>query len=302
MERIGFIGLGVMGRPMALHLLRAGHPLTVFARRPEAARPLSEAGAAVAASPRELAQVSDVVFTMVTNSPDVEQVVLGPEGVLHGARPGSVVVDCSTIAPGATRRVAQRLQECGVEMLDAPVSGGGTGAEQATLSIMVGGKPEVFERVKPLFQRLGRTIVHIGGNGAGQVAKAVNQLILITTIEACAEGLALARRCGVDAGKVREALMGGFAASRVLEMLGKRMVEGDFEPGIEARWHWKDLHIVLGLAGEAGLAVPAAAIAAQNYNALMSAGGARRDTAMLIRVLEQESAPPSGSASLENLE
>jgi 2-hydroxy-3-oxopropionate reductase len=288
MERIGFIGLGVMGRPMALHLLRAGHPLTVYARRPEAAQPLTEAGAAVAATPREVAQASDVVFTMVTNTPDVEQVVLGPEGVIHGARPGSVVVDCSTIAPGATRMMAQRLAERGIAMLDAPVSGGGVGAEQATLSIMVGGKPEVFERVKPLFQRLGKTIVHIGDHGAGQVAKSVNQLILVTTIEACAEGLALARRCGVDAARVREALLGGFAASRVLDLLGRRMVEGDFDPGIEARWHWKDMHIALGLAAEAGLPVPAAAIAAQNYNALMSAGGARRDTAMLIRVLERE--------------
>lgn len=289
MDRIGFIGLGVMGRPMALHLLRAGHPLTVFARRIEAARPLTEAGATLAATPRDVARASDVIFTMVTNTPDVEQVVLGPEGVIHGARPGSVVVDCSTIAPGATRVMAQRLAERGVEMLDAPVSGGGIGAEQATLSIMVGGKPEVFERVKPLFQRLGKTIVHIGDHGAGQVAKAVNQLILVTSIEACAEGLALARRCGVDAGRVREALMGGFAASRVLDLLGKRMVEGDFEPGIEARWHWKDMHIALGLAQEVGLAVPAAAMAAQNYNALMSAGGAKRDTAMLIRVLERDS-------------
>lgn len=289
MDRIGFIGLGVMGRPMALHLLRAGHPLTVFARRIEAARPLTEAGATLAATPRDVARAGDVIFTMVTNTPDVEQVVLGPEGVIHGARPGSVVVDCSTIAPGATRVMAQRLAERGVEMLDAPVSGGGIGAEQATLSIMVGGKPEVFERVKPLFQRLGKTIVHIGDHGAGQVAKAVNQLILVTSIEACAEGLALARRCGVDAGRVREALMGGFAASRVLDLLGRRMVEGDFEPGIEARWHWKDVHIALGLAQEVGLAVPAAAMAAQNYNALMSAGGAKRDTAMLIRVLERDS-------------
>lgn len=289
MDRIGFIGLGVMGRPMALHLLRAGHPLTFYARRPESAQALVEAGAASRPSPREVAEASDVVFTMVTNTPDVEQVVLGPDGIIHGAPPGSVLVDCSTIAPGATREMAERLRERGVEMLDAPVSGGGTGAEQATLSIMVGGKPEVFERVKPLFQRLGRTIVHVGGNGAGQVAKAVNQLILVTTIEACAEGLALAGRCGVDPAKVREALLGGFAASRVLEVLGRRMVEGDFAPGIEARWHWKDMHIALGLAQEAGLAVPAAAIAAQNYNALMSAGGGGRDTAMLIRVLERES-------------
>jgi 2-hydroxy-3-oxopropionate reductase len=289
MERVGFIGLGVMGRPMALNLRKGGYPLTVFARSPEAARPLVEAGAVACGSPAEVARASDVVFIMVTNTPDVEQVVLGSEGVIHGARPGSLVVDCSTIAPGATRRIAGKLRERGVEMLDAPVSGGEIGAVQGTLSIMVGGRPDIFERAMPLFERMGRTIVRIGDNGAGQVAKAVNQLILVTTIEACAEGLALARRCGVDADKVREALMGGFAASRVLDVLGKRMVEGNFDPGIEARWHWKDMHIVLGLAQEVGLAIPAAAITAQNYNALMSAGGAKRDTAMLIQIIEGES-------------
>jgi 2-hydroxy-3-oxopropionate reductase len=289
MENIGFIGLGVMGRPMALNLLRSGYPLTVHARRPEAAQPLVQAGAGVCGSPAKVAEASDVVFIMVTDTPDVEQVVLGPEGVIHGARAGSLVVVCSTIAPGATRRMADRLRERGVEMLDAPVSGGEVGAVQGTLSIMVGGRAEIFERAKPLFECMGKTLVRIGEIGAGQVAKAVNQLILVTTIEACAEGLALAERCGVDAGKVREALMGGFAASRVLEVLGKRMVEHDFNPGIEARWHWKDMHIVLGLAQEAGLAIPAAAIAAQNYNALMSAGGAKRDTAMLIDIIEGES-------------
>lgn len=289
MEQIGFIGLGVMGRPMALNLLKGGFPLTVYARRPEAAQPMAQAGAGVRGSPAQVAEASDVVFIMVTDTPDVEQMVLGQEGVIQGARPGSLVVVCSTIAPGAIRRMADQLRARGVEMLDAPVSGGEAGAVQGTLSIMVGGSPEMFERAKPLLECMGKTIVHIGDNGAGQVAKAVNQLILVTTIEACAEGLALADRCGVDAGKVREALMGGFAASRVLDVLGKRMVEHDFNPGIEARWHWKDMHIVLGLAREAGLAIPAAAIAAQNYNALMSAGGARRDTAMLIDVIERES-------------
>jgi len=290
--RIGFVGLGVMGRSMAQNLLRAGYALAVYARRPEAAQSLVSEGASLMASPGEVGRASDIAFTMVTNTPDVEQVVLGDGGLIHGAAAGSVIVDCSTISPGATRRMAETLRARGIEMLDAPVSGGEAGAVQGTLSIMVGGRPEVFDRVRPVLERLGRTIVHVGGNGAGQVAKAVNQLILVTTLEACAEGLALARRCGVDAGKVREALMGGFAASRVLDVMGRRMVEGDFDPGVEARWHWKDMHIVMELAAEAGLAIPAASLAAQNYNALMSGGGARRDTSLLLKVIEREGGGP----------
>jgi len=285
--RIGFVGLGVMGRPMAQNLLKAGYTLAVYARRPETARVLAAGGASLTGSPREVARASDIVFTMVTNTPDVEQVVLGDDGLIHGLAPGSVVVDCSTIAPGATRRMAEILRARGIEMLDAPVSGGEAGAVQGTLSVMVGGRPEVYARVRPVLERMGKTVVHVGENGAGQVAKAVNQLILVTTLEACAEGLALARRCGVDAGKVREALMGGFAASRVLDVMGRRMVEEDYDPGVEARWHWKDMHIVMGLAAEVGLAIPAASVAAQNYNALMSGGGAKRDTSLLVKLIER---------------
>lgn len=286
--RIGFVGLGVMGRPMARNLLAAGYKLTVYARRPEAAQPLLASGATLVESPADVARSSDIAFTMVTNTADVEQVVLGEQGLIQGAAPGAVFVDCSTISPGATRRMAETLRTRGIEMLDAPVSGGETGAVQGTLSIMAGGGPEVFARVRPVLEHLGKTIVHVGGNGAGQVAKAVNQLILVTSLEACAEGLALARRCGVDPGKVREALLGGFAASRVLDVMGRRMVEGDFDPGVEARWHWKDMHIVMELAADAGLAIPAASIASQNYNALMGAGGARRDTSLLVKIIERE--------------
>ncbi len=285
--RIGFVGLGVMGRPMAQNLLKAGYTLAVYARRLETAQVLAAGGASLTGSPREVARASDIVFTMVTNTPDVEQVVLGDDGLIHGLAPGSVVVDCSTIAPGATRRMAEILRARGIEMLDAPVSGGEAGAVQGTLSVMVGGRPEVYARVRPVLERMGKTVVHVGENGAGQVAKAVNQLILVTTLEACAEGLALARRCGVDAGKVREALMGGFAASRVLDVMGRRMVEEDYDPGVEARWHWKDMHIVMGLAAEVGLAIPAASVAAQNYNALMSGGGAKRDTSLLVKLIER---------------
>jgi 2-hydroxy-3-oxopropionate reductase len=229
------------------------------------------------------------VFTMVTTTADVEQVLLGPAGVIEAARPGSVVVILATISPGATRRIGAKLAEGGVETLDAPVSGGPVGATDGTLSIMVGGKPDVFERVKPLFQCLGKTIVHLGELGAGQVTKACNQLALVVTIQAVAEALALARRAGVDPGKVREALLGGLAQSRALEVLGSRMIERDFAPGMEARLHHKDMGIVLELAHELGIPLPAAALATQQLNALIGAGGGRRDPAGLIEVLERMS-------------
>jgi 2-hydroxy-3-oxopropionate reductase len=284
---VGFIGLGIMGRPMAMHLVRGGHELAVWARQPASAEPLKTAGARVCASPAEVAQNAEVVFTVVTDAADVEAVVLGANGIVHGARPGTVVVDMGTISPLATRRIAAALAGRGLEMLDAPVSGGPMGAGEGTLSIMVGGKAEVFARVKPLFECMGRTIVHMGGNGAGQVTKACNQLSLCVTAQGVAEALALARRLGVDPGKVREVMAGGIAASRVLEVFGKRMVERDFEAGIEARLYHKDLDIVLDLMHEAGLAAPAAALTMQQINAMMSAGDARRDLSGLLRVLER---------------
>jgi 2-hydroxy-3-oxopropionate reductase len=287
--RLGFIGLGAMGNAMALNLIKGGHSLSVWARRPEATKPLLDAGATACASPAELAARSEAVFTMVTTTADVEQVLLGPAGVIEAARPGSVVVILATISPGATRRIGAKLAEGGVETLDAPVSGGPVGATDGTLSIMVGGKPDVFERVKPLFQCLGKTIVHLGELGAGQVTKACNQLALVVTIQAVAEALALARRAGVDPGKVREALLGGLAQSRALEVLGSRMVERDFAPGMEARLHHKDMGIVLELAHELGIPLPAAALATQQLNALIGAGGGRRDPAGLIEVLERMS-------------
>lgn len=289
--KVGFIGLGTMGRPMALHLVRSGHDLAVWARRSASAEPLQSAGARVCASPAEVAQNAEVVFTVVTAAPDTEAVVLGANGVVHGARAGTVVVDMATISPLATRRIAAALGERGVEMLDAPVSGGPMGAEQATLSIMVGGKPEVFARVKPLFECMGKTIVHMGENGAGQVTKACNQLSLCVTAQGVAEALSLARRLGVDPARVREVMAGGIAASRVLDVFGKRMVERDFEGGIETRLYHKDLDIVLGLVHEAGLPAPAAALAMQQINAMMSAGDTHRDLSGLVRVLERMAAP-----------
>lgn len=281
--KVGFIGLGVMGRPMAAHLRRAGHELHVWARRPDAADGLD---AIRHTSPAELGRHCEVVFTIITSSADVEAVALGDDGLIHGLAAGTVLVDCSTIAPDAARRIAARLAERGIAMLDAPVSGGGQGAIDATLAIMAGGDAAVLERVRPLLDCLGKRIVHVGPNGAGQVAKACNQMIMVAAIEAVAEAMRLATAAGVDAGKVRDALAGGSAGSRVLDVMGKRMVERDFAAGIEARLHHKDFGLVLEAARGAGVPVPLTAVVAQQLNALMAQGWGRDDTASLLRVLE----------------
>ena len=286
-ENLGFIGIGAMGAPMALNLLKAGHAVTVWARRPEAAAQLVAAGARLADSPAAVARAARVVFTMVTAAADCETVTLGENGIIAGAARGSVVVDMATISPLAARRIAEALEARGIEHVDAPVSGGPMGARDATLSIMAGAKTEVFERVKPLLQCLGKTILLMGGHGAGQVTKACNQLVLTVTLEGVAEAMNLAARCGVEPGRVREAMLGGFAASRVLELFGGRMVARDFENGVDARFYHKDLNIVLGLVHELGLPAPAAAVTLQNINALVGSGGARSDFSRLIEVLER---------------
>jgi 2-hydroxy-3-oxopropionate reductase len=287
LPKLGFIGLGVMGRPMALNLIKGGYAMTVYARRAEAAAPLIAAGALAAANPAEVARAADVVFSLVTASVDSEEVALGAQGIAEGARAGSVVIDMATISPLVTRRIARALAARGIEHMDAPVSGGPAGAQGATLSIMAGGKPQVFARVKPLFECLGKTILHMGDNGAGQVTKACNQLCLTVTAEAVAEALALARSCGLDPARVHEALMGGVAASRVLELFGRRMVSRDFGAGIDSRLYHKDLGIVLELAQEAGLPLPAGAVVKQQINALMGAGEGNADFSVLIRALER---------------
>ena len=284
--KLGFVGLGVMGRPMALNLMKGGHAMSVYARRAESAAPLVAAGAKRCATPAELAADAEVIFTMVTSSRDVEEVALGVQGIVHGARPGSVYVDMETIAPATARAVASALAVKGIDMLDAPVSGGPMGAEQATLSIMAGGKAEVFERIRPLFTCMGGTVLHMGDHGAGQVTKACNQLALLVNAQGTAEAMTLARASGLDPAKVREVMLGGVAASRVLELFGKRMVERDFSPGIEARLYYKDLHIVLDLAHEAGLPLPAGALTMQNVNALIGRGEGGSDLSALIKVLE----------------
>lgn len=283
--RVGLIGPGIMGRPMAINLLKAGHAVAVHARRRKAATPLAAAGATVCASPREVAERADVVFTVVSDTPDVEAVLLGPDGVIAGARPGTLVVDMSTISPTATRRIAAALGAKGVTMLDAPVSGGEAGAIAGTLSIMVGGAPEDFQRALPLLQVLGGNVVHIGGHGAGQVAKLCNQVVVAETVNAVAEALALARAAGVDPGRVREALLGGFAGSRVLEVHGRRILEGDYAPGFKARLHDKDMRLVRELAAEVGVDLPAADHVAGLIAGLVARGDGELDSSAIARLV-----------------
>jgi 2-hydroxy-3-oxopropionate reductase len=285
-EKVGYIGLGIMGRPAALNLLKAGYPVRVWARRDESMDPLLAAGATPCSSPAEVARQTGIIFTNVSDTPDVEEVVLGDSGAIHGARAGSVIVDMSTISPLATRRIAARLLQQGVEMLDAPVSGGESGAIAGTLSFMVGGKDEVFERVRPLFEVMGKNIVHCGDNGAGQVTKACNQIVVTQAIAAVGEAFVFARRNGVDPGRVREALLGGFAGSKVLEAHGQRMLDRDFTPGFKARLHRKDMRIVLDTAAELGIALPGAAVGAQYINALVGGGDGELDSSAIYKLQE----------------
>ncbi len=250
MERIGFIGLGIMGKSMACNLLRAGYAVTVYNRSPGPIAALVEVGASVADSPKAIAAQSDVVITCISDSPDVEAVVLGPSGILEGARSGLLYIDMSTIAPAVARQVYEELQAQGVESLDAPVSGGDIGAQQGTLSIMVGGNPAAFQRALPILQVLGKNIVHMGAAGAGQVTKACNQIVVALTVQAVAEALTLATKSGVDPAKVREALLGGFAQSKVLEVHGQKMLDGNFQPGFKLDLFRKDMNIVLQTARE----------------------------------------------------
>ncbi len=286
--KVGFIGTGAMGRPMILNLLAGGHEVFFYARRAEAAAPLVAAGATPCPSPQAVAQHAPIVITIVTTGDDVEQVTFGPEGLAAGLAPDSVLVDMSTIPPGTARRIAARLKEQGVHMLDAPVSGGEVGAQAGTLAIMVGGDAEILERVRPVFLSMGKTIVHIGGNGAGQVSKMCNQAIMVAAIEACAEAFAFAKASGVDGSKVLTALAAGSAGSRVLEVMGARMVAGDFQAGIEARLHHKDFRIVLAEAHAMGLPMPVAAQVWQQLNSLMARGWGKQDTSVLLKVVTGE--------------
>ena len=286
---IGFIGLGLMGKPMARNLMKAGYRLVVHNRSRGAVDVLAAEGATAALSPQEAAETADVVITMLPADTHVEEVVLGQNGVLDGLRPDTVLVDMSTISPSTVKKIARRLTEKEAYMLDAPVSGGDVAAIDATLSIMVGGNPEIFERVLPIFQKLGRNINYIGENGAGQVTKAANQIIVALTIEAVAEAFIFAKKSGVDPSRVREAIMGGYAQSRILELHGKRMIDRNFKPGGKARSHKKDIEIVLSVARDLDICLPATAFSAHLWNALAAQGGLDLDHSAMVKVLESMS-------------
>jgi 2-hydroxy-3-oxopropionate reductase len=285
--RVGFVGLGIMGRPMALNLLKAGHTVTVWARRPESMTPLLEAGAAPGDSPAAVAAVSDVVFSMVADAPDVHEVMLGLHGVAQGAHADLIAVDMSTIPPAAAKSIGKALFDQHVIFLDAPVSGGEVGAIAGTLSIMVGGDPVAFGKVQPLFACMGKNIVHIGASGAGQVAKAANQILTGIGVLAVAEAFAFARKNGADPAKVREALLGGFAGSKILENHGQRMLDRNFKPGFKSWMHEKDMNIVMQTAHDLGLYLPASAATAQMFKAMVGTGMGEEDSIAILKLLEQ---------------
>jgi 2-hydroxy-3-oxopropionate reductase len=285
MANVGFIGLGIMGAPMAGHLAAGGHALFVHARKPIPAA-LAEKGAAACASSREVAERSDIVVIMVPDTPHVEDVLFGETGVAKGLTPGKIVVDMSSISPLATKDFAKRINELGCRYLDAPVSGGEVGAKAASLTIMVGGPEDTFAKVKPLFDLMGKNVTLVGGNGDGQTCKVANQIIVALNIEAVAEALLFASKAGADPAKVRQALMGGFASSRVLEVHGERMVKRTFDPGFRIELHQKDLNLALGSARLLGVALPNTATAQELFNACAAHGGARWDHSAMVRALE----------------
>ncbi|MGV3556621.1 2-hydroxy-3-oxopropionate reductase [Larkinella arboricola] len=286
MEKIGFIGLGIMGKPMALNLIKAGYSVTVL-QQSKAAGELAEAGAKTASSSRELAQQSDVVITMLPDSPEVENVVSGPDGVLDGIQSGALFIDMSTIAPATARTIYDRMQQKGVEALDAPVSGGQVGAVSASLSIMVGGTEAAFQRALPIFQSMGKNIVLIGKPGAGQTTKACNQMIVGITIQAVSEAFTLAKQAGVDLEKMREVLLGGFAQSRILDLHGKRMIDRNFAPGFKIKLHKKDMGIALQSGEEFSVPLKATALVAEQMKAALEAGNGELDHSALLLQLEK---------------
>lgn len=287
MLNLGFIGLGVMGQPMALNLRKAGHALSVYARNPAQSEPLRAAGAAVLATPNAVAQAVDILFINVSNDTALEAVLYGANGAASGLTAGNLVVDMGTTSPELTRTLAARLAESGISLVDAPVSGGQTGAIAGTLSIMVGGPTAAFQRLLSLFQAIGSNIVHVGDCGAGQIAKACNQIVVSATLLGVAEALTFATRHSVDAAKVRQALLGGSAYSKILENHGQRMLDENYIPGFKTRLHRKDLGIVLATAQTAGLALPATALVAQLMNALAGNGQDELDSSALIAVIKQ---------------
>ncbi len=287
-QHIGFIGLGVMGRPMAKHLLAKGHALVVLNRSRPAMDDLVAAGARAGATPADVARQSDIVITMVPDTPDVEKVIAGSDGVVDGLKRGAIVIDMSSISPVAARRLAERVAAAGGTMLDAPVSGGEIGAVNATLSIMVGGDAAAFAKVRPVLECMGspERIVHVGAEpGSGQVCKVCNQMAIGGALAGVSEAMALARKAGVDPALVRQALLGGFASSRVLEVHGERMLKGNYVPGFRTKLYQKDLRIANETAAAHGVAIPATALVSQLVNALVASGGADLDYSAVGTVL-----------------
>jgi 2-hydroxy-3-oxopropionate reductase len=284
---IGFIGLGIMGRPMAGHLLKAGYSLVVHDLNRQAVAALAAVGAAEAFSPKEVATRSDVIITMLPDSPDVEAVVLGPDGLIEGVRPGVLYADMSTIAPTAAVKVAHALAAKGVRCLDAPVSGGEVGAINATLSIMVGGAEDDFAAMRPIFEKLGKTITLCGPNGAGQIVKACNQIQVALNILGMAEALVLGAKAGVDPAIIHKVLSGGYAQSRVADVRGPKVIQGDFQPGFKARFHFKDLNIILKTGNDYGVPLPVTSLVHELFAALLAAGGGDLDHTAVITVLEK---------------
>jgi len=287
MAHIGFIGLGVMGKPMAGHLIKAGNRVYVHDKVAERAKALEAEGGVACANARDVAAKVEIIFLMLPDTPDVEEVLFGKDGVSEGIRPGSTVIDMSSISPVATRRFAERLGAMHVEMLDAPVSGGQAGAENATLSIMVGGKDAVFAGMKQYLELMGKNIVHIGGNGDGQVCKVANQIVVANALAGVSEALVFASKAGADPAKVRQALLGGFAQSKILEVHGERMLRRNFTPGFRVCLHQKDLNIALQTAQELGVSLPGAASAQELLNAVCADDGADLDHSSIIMALER---------------
>ena len=284
--RIGFIGLGIMGKPMAHNLLKAGHKLVVYNRSQAPVKELAADGATGADSPKAVASQSEVVITMLPDSPQVQEVMIGKEGVLAGAKAGTLVIDMSTISPVVTQEVAKVAQAQGVRMLDAPVSGGDVGARQGTLSIMVGGSAEDFEQARPIFEVLGKTVVHVGGTGAGQVVKACNQIVVALTIEAVSEALVLGSKAGVDPSVILKVLSGGLAANRVMEVRGPNFLQHNFQPGFKIALHHKDLGIALAAGREYGVPLPVTALVDQMLQALKLRGQGDQDHSAILTLIE----------------
>ena len=283
---IGFIGLGIMGTPMAGHLIKAGHKVFLHSRG-KVAGELTEAGGSACASGKEVAQKADIVIIMVPDTPDVGKVLFAENGVAEGLAKGKVIIDMSSISPVETKEYAAKIEALGCDYIDAPVSGGDVGAKNATLSIMCGGKSEVFERVRPVLACMGKNITRVGATGDGQTCKVANQIVVALTINAVSEGLLFAARAGADPAKVREALLGGLATSRILEILGERMIKRTFNPGFRIKLHQKDLNLALTAARQLGLALPATGTAQQLFSACVAHGGEGWDHSGMVRALEK---------------